>query len=121
MPVYQFTATDQNGAPQQGTFEAANEEQAYSQLAQYGLTVSQLIPNEAPAPAPAPAPANEPEKAQKKKKSAKSEKAAKPVKPKKKRKRVVFLPSSWVVDLTLRIFQFLPVKCLPLFMPVYPY
>ena len=87
MIVYQFTATDQNGAPQQGTFEAANEEQAYSQLAQYGLTVSQLTPNEAPAPAPAPAPAKEPEKPQKKKKSAKPEKAAKPAKPKKKKKK----------------------------------
>ena len=31
------------GTPQQGTFEAANEEQAYSQLAQYGLTVSQAV------------------------------------------------------------------------------
>jgi type II secretory pathway component PulF len=37
MPNFQFTATDQTGAQTQGTFEAANEEQAYEQLAQYGL------------------------------------------------------------------------------------
>ena len=29
MPIFQFTATDQTGAPSEGTFEAVNEEQAY--------------------------------------------------------------------------------------------
>ena len=42
MPVFQYTATDQNGAPSQGNFEAPSEEQAREQLAQYGLTVTQL-------------------------------------------------------------------------------
>ena len=27
MPIFQFTATDQTGAPSEGTFEAVNEEQ----------------------------------------------------------------------------------------------
>ena len=53
MPVYQFTATDQNGDPQQGTFEAPNEEQAYAQLAQYGLTVSKVLPIRSPRLLPA--------------------------------------------------------------------
>jgi type IV pilus assembly protein PilC len=44
MPVFQYTATDQNGAPSQGNFEAPSEEQAREQLAQYGLTVTQLQP-----------------------------------------------------------------------------
>ena len=92
MPVYQFTATDQTGAPQHGTFEAANEEQAYSQLAQYGLTVSQLLPGEAPKEAPAVAPSAEPASQnnlteKKSKKKAKAEKAPKPVKAKKKKKK----------------------------------
>jgi len=87
MPVYQFSATDQNGAPQQGTFEAANEEQAYSQLAQYGLTVSQLVPAEPDDAAPVQAQAQVKEKAAKQTKSAKAEKATKPAKPKKKKKK----------------------------------
>ena len=49
MPNFQYTATDQTGAQTQGTFEAANEQQAYEQLAQYGLTVSQVIPLDPPA------------------------------------------------------------------------
>ena len=36
MPVFQYTATDQTGASSQGNFEAESEEQARSQLAQYG-------------------------------------------------------------------------------------
>ena len=44
MPNFQYVATDQTGAQTQGTFEAANEQQAYEQLAQYGLNVSQVIP-----------------------------------------------------------------------------
>jgi type IV pilus assembly protein PilC len=44
MPNFQYVATDQTGAQTQGTFEAANEQQAYEQLAQYGLSVSQVIP-----------------------------------------------------------------------------
>ena len=85
MPTYQFTATDQNGAPQQGTFEAANEEQAYSQLAQYGLTVSQLVP--VGVPAEAPAPSVESPKKNKQNKPAKPEKESKPNKEKKKKKK----------------------------------
>ena len=54
MPIFQFTATDQSGAPSEGTFEAANEEQAYAQLAQYGLTVSKVVPLDAPTPAQVP-------------------------------------------------------------------
>ena len=53
MPVYQFTATDQNGTTQQGTFEAADEQQAYSQLSQYGLTASQVVPVEQTSPSAA--------------------------------------------------------------------
>ena len=49
MPNFQYTATDQTGAQTQGTFEAANEQQAYEQLAQYGLNVSQVIPLDPPA------------------------------------------------------------------------
>lgn len=44
MAVFQYTATDQAGASSQGNFEAENEEQARSQLAQYGLNVSALVP-----------------------------------------------------------------------------
>ena len=44
MPVFQYTATDQAGASSQGNFEAESEEQARSQLAQYGLNVSELVP-----------------------------------------------------------------------------
>ena len=49
MPNFQYTATDQTGAQTQGTFEAANEQQAYEQLAQYGLNVSQVVPLDPPA------------------------------------------------------------------------
>ena len=94
MPIYQFTATDQNGAPSQGTFEAPNEEQAFAQLAQYGYTVSQLVPAQeqpvAVAPAPVTAPPLVPEDkaaAKKSKKKAKAEKAPKPPNPKKKKKK----------------------------------
>ena len=92
MPVYQFTATDQNGDPQQGTFEAPNEEQAYAQLAQYGLTVSQVLPMQEPPHTADPAPASpvEPEakvSVKKSKKKVKAEKAPKPVKSKKKKKK----------------------------------
>ena len=52
MPNFQYTATDQTGAQSQGTFEAANEQQAYEQLAQYGLNVSQVIPLDPPARVP---------------------------------------------------------------------
>ena len=48
MPNFQYVATDQFGAQSQGTFEAANEQQAYEQLAQYGLSVSQVIPLDPP-------------------------------------------------------------------------
>ena len=48
MPNFQYIATDQTGAQTQGTFEAANEQQAYEQLAQYGLSVSQVIPLDPP-------------------------------------------------------------------------
>ena len=48
MPNFQYVATDQTGAQTQGTFEAANEQQAYEQLAQYGLNVSQVIPLDPP-------------------------------------------------------------------------
>ena len=44
MPNFQYTAIDQTGAQTQGTFEAANQQQAYEQLAQYGLSVSQVVP-----------------------------------------------------------------------------
>ena len=46
MPIFQYTATDQTGAQSQGTFEAADERQAYDQLAQYGLSASQIVPLE---------------------------------------------------------------------------
>ena len=49
MPNFQYVATDQTGAQTQGTFEAANEQQAYEQLAQYGLNVSQVVPLDPPA------------------------------------------------------------------------
>ena len=48
MPNFQYKATDQTGAQTQGTFEAANEQQAYEQLAQYGLNVTQVIPLDPP-------------------------------------------------------------------------
>ncbi|MBT3637957.1 MAG: type II secretion system F family protein [Opitutae bacterium] len=44
MPVFQYTATDQAGASSQGNFEAESEEQARSQLAQYGLNVTEVVP-----------------------------------------------------------------------------
>lgn len=80
MPIFQYTATDQTGAQSQGNFEAANEQQALTQLAQYGLSVSQLIALEPPASPAAPTdkkPA---------KKKAKKEKAPKAKKKKKKSK-----------------------------------
>ncbi len=82
MPIFQYTATDQTGAQSQGNFEAANEEQALTQLAQYGLTVSQLIPLDQPASPAVPAATDK--KAAKKK--AKKEKAPKVKKKKKKSK-----------------------------------
>ena len=91
MPVYQFSATDQNGAPQQGTFEAANEEQAYSQLAQYGLTVSQLVPSEPAVPDPVQPQSMVKEKTATKTNLANAEKATKPAKQKKKKKKGGFL------------------------------
>ena len=48
MPNFQYIATDQTGTQTQGTFEAANEQQAYEQLAQYGLNVSQVTPLDPP-------------------------------------------------------------------------
>jgi type II secretory pathway component PulF len=60
MPIYQFTGTDQTGAPSQGTFEAPNEEQALAQLAQYGLNVSQVVPMVTPSPSPSPVSPQEP-------------------------------------------------------------
>ena len=65
MPIFQYVATDQTGAQTQGNYEAANEEQAYAQLAQYGLTVNQLVPLQAAPAVPSPV---QPEKKQKKKK-----------------------------------------------------
>jgi type IV pilus assembly protein PilC len=44
MPIFQYTATDQTGTSSQGNFEAANEDQAREQLAQYGLNVTKLEP-----------------------------------------------------------------------------
>ena len=52
MPNFQYKATDQTGAQTEGTFEAANEQQAYEQLAQYGLNVTQVIPLDPPASQP---------------------------------------------------------------------
>ena len=46
MPHFQYTATDQTGAPSEGNFEAATEDQAKEQLAQYGLNVTKLEPVE---------------------------------------------------------------------------
>ena len=80
MPIFQYVATDQTGAQTQGSYEAANEEQALAQLAQYGLTVTQLVPNQSAPEVPSPA---QPEKKQKKKK----EKAPKPPKAAKKKKK----------------------------------
>ena len=81
MPIYQFTGTDQTGAPSQGTFEAPNEEQALAQLAQYGLSVSQVIPIDNPAPTPSsasePAPVQEQPSAAKPEKTKKRSKAEK--------------------------------------------
>ena len=71
MPIFQYTATDQAGAQSQGNFEAANEQQAYEQLAQYGLSVSQLIPLDPPAEQPSLIPEAEPEVKGKKKKKPK--------------------------------------------------
>ena len=71
MPIFQYTATDQTGAQSQGNFEAANEQQAYEQLAQYGLSVSQLIPLDPPAEQPSLVPEAEPEAKGKKKKKPK--------------------------------------------------
>jgi type IV pilus assembly protein PilC len=42
MPIFKYSGTDQTGAPSEGNFEAANEEQARSQLAQYGLTLTAI-------------------------------------------------------------------------------
>tara|TARA_B100001248_G_scaffold34117_1_gene21899 strand:- start:1645 stop:2964 length:1320 start_codon:yes stop_codon:yes gene_type:complete len=80
MPIFQYVATDQTGAQTQGSYEAANEEQALAQLAQYGLTVTQLVPTQSAPEVPSPA---QPEKKQKKKK----EKAPKPPKAAKKKKK----------------------------------
>ena len=80
MPIFQYVATDQTGAQSQGNYEAANEEQAYAQLAQYGLTVTQLVPVQVTPEVPSPA---QPEKKAKKKK----EKAPKPPKAAKKKKK----------------------------------
>ncbi|HAU59683.1 MAG TPA: pilus assembly protein PilC [Opitutae bacterium] len=80
MPIFQYVATDQTGAQTQGSYEAANEEQALAQLAQYGLTVTQLVPTQSAPEVPSPA---QPEKKQKKKK----EKAPKPSKAAKKKKK----------------------------------
>ena len=44
MPIFQYTATDQTGAPSEGNFEAVSEEQAREQLSQYGLNVTKLEP-----------------------------------------------------------------------------
>lgn len=83
MPIFQYTATDQAGAQSQGNFEAANEQQAYEQLAQYGLSVSQLIPLDPPAEQPSLIPEAEPEVKGKKKKKPK----VKPSKAKGKKKK----------------------------------
>ena len=77
MPIFQYVATDQTGAQTQGSYEAANEEQALAQLAQYGLTVTQLVPTQSAPEVPSPA---QPEKKQKKK-------APKPSKAAKKKKK----------------------------------
>jgi type IV pilus assembly protein PilC len=80
MPIYQYVAADQTGAQTQGSYEASNEEQALAQLAQYGLTVTQLVPTQSAPEVPSP---TQPEKKQKKKK----EKAPKPPKAAKKKKK----------------------------------
>ena len=54
MPIFQYVATDQTGAQSQGNYEAENEEQANAQLAQYGLTVTQLVPYQAAPEVPSP-------------------------------------------------------------------
>ena len=73
MPIFQYTATDQTGAQTQGNFEAANEQQAYQQLAQYGLNVSQVVPLDTPADQLSQAAdAEAPTKGKKKTKSAKA-------------------------------------------------
>ena len=46
MPIFQYTATDQTGTSSEGNFEAASEDQAREQLAQYGLNVTKLEPVE---------------------------------------------------------------------------
>ena len=75
MPNFQYVATDQTGAQTQGTFEAANEQQAYEQLAQYGLNVSQVIPLDPPSTAGASAESAPPlEKTKGKAKKAKKKK-----------------------------------------------
>ena len=66
MPNFQYKATDQTGAQTEGTFEAANEQQAYEQLAQYGLNVTQVIPLDPPASASISQPKNAGKKKKKK-------------------------------------------------------
>ena len=80
MPIFQYVATDQTGAQTQGNYEAENQEQAYAQLAQYGLTVTQLVAYQAAPEVPSPVQAGKKEKKKK-------EKAPKPVKPAKKKKK----------------------------------
>ena len=77
MPNFQYVATDQTGAQTQGTFEAANEQQAYEQLAQYGLNVSQVIPLDSPGPAKPSPPAEEAPTLKKTKNKAKKSKKKK--------------------------------------------
>ena len=77
MPNFQYVATDQTGAQTQGTFEAANEQQAYEQLAQYGLNVSQVIPLDSPGPAKPSPPAEEAPPLKKTKNKAKKSKKKK--------------------------------------------
>ena len=120
MPVYQFTATDQNGTTQQGTFEAADEQQAYSQLSQYGLTATQVVPVEQTSPSAAVASHTpDPVKAAKSSTDV-SAKATKPTKPKEKRRKEEFFQWNWAGAQIQKIFLFLPDKCLPLFMLAYP-
>jgi len=97
MPNFQYIATDQTGAQTQGTFEAANEQQAYEQLAQYGLNVSQVTPLDPP---PSSTSTNESSGKQKKAKG-------------KKKKGLLALELGGGQQ--TRIFPFLPVKCPLLF------
>ena len=104
MPIFQYVATDQTGAQSQGNYEAANEEQAYAQLAQYGLTVTQLVAVQVTPEVPSPA---QPEKKERKRRK----KLPSHLKPRRKRRRVACWLWKSVVVQPMRIFLSLLGKC----------